>query len=166
MKPLLAPGRNEGQISMGILDTLRISTVNRSTAPGGDPVQRARAKLIAGIQEQKRSVDAELRNERYKTTRKKAGEIVDKRFRPWYFRVDKTFYTNLRYGTTTVEFPGGNSIEAGRDLSDVLKLYDKLVDAIEAGEMDEELKELSARRGRRGGKAEPTQRAATAARRR
>ena len=47
---------------------------------------RARAKIVAAIAEQRASVEAAVEREPFTATHQVGGETRERRFRPWYFK--------------------------------------------------------------------------------
>ncbi len=148
-----------------LLAKLKVSNVKRTASgPGADAAQRARSKLIAAAHEQKQSVEAALKNEPFKVTRKVGGETKDRRFRPWWFKQGKTYYSELRYGTSALVINNGTAIEAGDKLDDLIGVYDLVIEAVGHGELDEQLVQAAAQRGKRGAAKQADEAPAPAAR--
>ena len=138
-----------------MLAQLKFSDVKRTTS-GGNATDRARAKIVAAIAEQRASVEAAIKREPFTATRRVGGEMRERRFRPWYFKAAGLWFTTVNYGTSPLPLPGGNSIEAGPRLDGLLAAYDHVVAAVEAGELDQVILEAAARRGRKSkGAADP-----------
>jgi hypothetical protein len=136
---------------MPLLANLKTCNVKRAAA-ASDPVMRMRAKLVVALAEQKLAVEAEQRGEKFAATRKVKGVEQARKFRPWFWRQGKTYFVEARYGTSSIEIAGGNAIEAGDKLADVLNVLTVLSDATDAGELDAQLSKLAAKRGRKGSK--------------
>lgn len=145
------------------LSQLKVSNIKRSAAVNiADPTIRARTKLIEAIQEQIKHVQAEIDGKEYNPTVMKYVTAPDgtrvreegpKRKLLWWWKQDGKFFSEVRYGSSPVDFGSGSAIECGPQLPDVIEVLDTVVQAIEQGELDSELKKLAARRGR--GKAAP-----------
>ena len=137
-----------------MLAQLKFSKVTRTAT--GSAAERARAKIVAAIAEQKASVEAAIKREPFTATRRVGGETRERRFRPWYFKAAGQWFTTVNYGTSPLPLPGGHSIEAGPRLDDLLAAYDHVVAAVEAGELDQLLLAAAAKRGRKNkGQAAP-----------
>ena len=133
-----------------MLSKLKMVDVVRSAANGDEPAARVRAKLVAAVQEQKASVNAAIKKEPFKATRKVGGEERERRFRPWWFRGAGFYYTTVNYGTSPLQLPGGKSIEAGPKLEDLITVYQLIENSVLAGELDSVLLAAAAKRGRKG----------------
>lgn len=128
---------------MSVLAKLNLKTVQRSIAK--DPVTLRREKLIAGIEEQLRVVEAAMRGDSYKVrttkrVRNEVGERVavenERVVRAWYFEQDRGFYVQCRYGARILMLNGKNNavwVETLKDVADVLAAFKA---AALAGELD------------------------------
>jgi hypothetical protein len=61
--------------------------------------------------------------------------------RPWWFETDGKFFGELRFGNGPVDLSGKGltSFECGASLSDVIAIFEKLRDAVGAGEFDAQI---------------------------
>lgn len=128
---------------MSVLAKLNLKTVQRTVAK--DPVTLRREKLVAGIEEQLRVVEAGMRGESYKVrttkrVRNEVGERVavenERVVRAWYFEQDRGFYVQCRYGARILMLNGKNNavwVETLKDVADVLAAFKA---AALAGELD------------------------------
>lgn len=128
---------------MSVLAKLNLKTVQRNTAK--DPVTARREKLVAGIEEQQRVLEAALRGETYtvRVTRKvtnEAGERVEhaaeKRARAWYFEQDNGWYVQCRYGARVLHLNGKSNavwVATLKEVADVLAAFKA---AAQTGELD------------------------------
>ena len=67
-----------------MLAQLKFSKMKRAAT--GSATDRARAKIVATIAEQRASVEAAIKREPFTATRRVGGETRERRFRPWYFK--------------------------------------------------------------------------------
>lgn len=128
---------------MSVLAKLNLKTVQRSVVK--DPVTLRREKLIAGIEEQLRVVEAVMRGDSYKVrttkrVRNEVGERVavenERVVRAWYFEQDRGYYVQCRYGARILMLNGKNNavwVETLKDVADVLAAFKA---AALAGELD------------------------------
>lgn len=128
---------------MSVLAKLNLKTVQRTVAK--DPITLRREKLVAGIEEQQRVVEAAMRGESYKVhtskkVRNEAGErvVVEnvRTVRAWFFEQDRGYYVQCRYGARILYLNGKNNavwVEALKDVADVLAAFKA---AALAGELD------------------------------
>ena len=130
-----------------MLAQLKFSKMKRAAT--GSATDRARAKIVAAIAEQKASVEAAIKREPFTATRRVGGETRERRFRPWYFKAAGLWFTTVNYGTSPLPLPGGHSIEAGPRLDDLLAAYEHVAAAVEAGELDQLILAAAAKRGRK-----------------
>lgn len=128
---------------MSVLAKLNLKTVQRSVAK--DPITLRREKLIAGIEEQLRVVEAALRGEVYivqtsKKVRNEAGERVsvanERKVRAWYFEQDRGYYVQCRYGARILMLNGKNNAVWVETLKDVAETLAAFKAAALAGELD------------------------------
>jgi Mg-chelatase subunit ChlI len=140
---------------MAILDKLKFTSASKTAGGGGaDPIHRIRARFIEALSAQQEIVQALVEGKDPKTVVKRyikrdgqlVWESVNKRLRVWMFKRGAKFYTLLFYGTSPIKVGGHNAIECGAKLPDVLKTYETLIEATEAGEMDEALTVAAVRR--------------------
>lgn len=122
-----------------------------------DPVVRAREKIITALAEQKQMAEAKIAGQAFMPThivRKKNAEGIrievkaPKRVRQgWFTDASGKLFFSIRYSAMVIEFAKDkNAIEVG-ELSALPKVIDTLVEAIRAGELDEQLTHAAAERG-------------------
>jgi len=140
---------------MSVLAKLNLKTVQRTVAK--DPITLRREKLVAGIEEQQRVVEAAMRGESYKVhtnkkVRNEAGERVvvgkERTVRAWYFEQDRGYYVQCRYGARILYLNGKNNavwVEALKDVAEVLAAFKT---AALAGELDKAVAMAMARANR------------------
>ncbi len=128
---------------MSVLAKLNLKTVQRSVAK--DPVTLRREKLIAGIEEQLRVVEAAMRGDSYKVrttkrVRNEAGERVavenERVVRAWHFEQDRGYYVQCRYGARILMLNGKNNAVWVETLKDVAEVLAAFKAAALAGELD------------------------------
>ena len=125
---------------------LKFAEVTRSTSTTAR--QRSpRDVIVDGLNEQIALARATMRGETYVVERLvyKKGEKgkVTKSVapRPWWFETDGKFFGELRFGNGLVDLSGKGltAFECGGALSDVIAIFEKLRDAVAAGEFDEQI---------------------------
>lgn len=132
------------------LSTLKFVSVAKAPSSVVDPTARVRSKFMAALNEQKASVQAAIDGTEFKPSKKAGGDQErQRRFSMWWFRSGAVYYTNLKYGTSVLTINGGTSIECGKELKDVLKVYEVVDTAAKAGELDEVLMTTAEKRGKR-----------------
>ncbi len=139
---------------MSILKSLKLAAaapVNPATAEHG-----FRTKLLRYLAEQKALAEAEIAGTTFAVSRRvtrtnEAGEKVrvdvERRVRKGWFTDagGKTFF-QLRYGSKPLEFAKGmNAVEVS-DISEVPEIVTSIIEAINAGELDPQLKSAIAQR--------------------
>lgn len=149
------PELEQQEVKMSVLSKLRFADIELKAAPTTkDPVERSREKLIESINEMKMHVDHAIKGEVYVPVKSKyvkvdganVKEEKEIRIREWYRKHDGKYYTLIRYGTRILELvPGKKTVECGSKLEDVKKVYDMVIEATKAGELDEQLKEAAKR---------------------
>jgi hypothetical protein len=128
---------------MSVLAKLNLKTVQRSVAK--DPVTARREKLILGVEQQLRLVDAALNGENFVIKFKRkvvddAGAVVEqvaeKRARAWYFEQDRGYYVQCRYGARILMLNGKNNAVWVATLKEVAGVLAAFKEATLAGELD------------------------------
>lgn len=129
--------------SMSYIAKLNLKTVQRIVQK--DPVIARRAKLLAGIAEQKLVLDAIARGESYITRVKRWKDDgngdkvlveVPKRVRPWFFQQDNGWYVQCRYGSRVLTISGKSNAVFVNKLDEVAAVLDAFVAATDSGELD------------------------------
>ncbi len=129
---------------MSVLKSLTFTYVPRTAA--ASPEQHRRNKLIAHLQEQLAMARAEVDGTAY-AVKKRRWELtedgqkylieVDKRLKRWWSKAaDGTLVLTVRWGSKPIEFEKGKAGIAVKDITAVIATLDKLIAAVEAGEMD------------------------------
>lgn len=142
---------------MSHLKGLKFAAVVPS-APSNDPVKRARDKVIAALAEQKQMAEAKIAGQAFALThvvrrKNEEGQRVDvetlKRVRQsWFNDASGKLFFAVRYAGKAIEFTKDrNAVEIG-ELSTLPRVIDTLIEAIRAGELDEQLTSAAAERGK------------------
>lgn len=144
-------------MSTPILKSLKLTTAVPVRA-SNDPTLRARQKVIEGLADQKKLVEAKLAGQHYAPTRIVSRKSTDgqrvqieaaRRVRPGYF-IDAggQIYFSLKYAAKPISFDGkANAIIVGNDLAALPAILDTLTEAVRAGELDAQLAAAAAERG-------------------
>ena len=133
---------------MSILKTLKLTTatpVNASTSENG-----FRDKMLRYLNEQKALAEAEIAGTQFTATRRvtrtnEAGDKVRVEAprhvrKGWFVDTDGKMFFQLRYGNRPIELAKGmNAVEVER-LVDVPDMIGSIIAAINAGELDPQLK--------------------------
>lgn len=129
----------------------KLKTSDKERISSREPAeQRLRRKLIERLEEQKELVTSELEGKHYVKTQTKfvhnsdTGETnrieVPKRIKRWFWKEpDGTVCMKLFYGSSTLNLGENSTIEA-KGLDKLPSVIGTVVEAIEAGELDEALK--------------------------
>lgn len=148
---------------MSHLKNLKLASVSASTM-SGDPIVRAREKVVAGLLEQKRMAEAKIAGEPFTAThvvrqKNAEGQRVEvekpKRVRQGWFADDsgKIFFA-IRYAGKAIEFAKDkNAIEVG-EIAGLPSIIDTLAEAVRAGELDAQLAKAAAERSNQLRKAD------------
>ena len=136
---------------MSYLDKLKISNrVVPAARPRRkvDTVEYRRNKLLANIEEQIELVRRALLDQPLQLERKRGHQVVTVRPRVWWeVDAEGTVFTQVRYNKVPLNIAGrGTSIEVGR-LSKLLGVFQTVIKAVEAGELDQVI-ENAARKSR------------------
>ncbi len=130
---------------MSVIDKLTVIQNNKlanATHKG-----RLRARLVEGLQEQIAAAEAMIKGEPYRRYRDRlianpeTGEKELKSmpvcFRPWYWKDERgQFFVGLRYSNRWLELkPGKSAVEVGA-VEELPKVLAKLLEAVNAGELD------------------------------
>lgn len=138
---------------MSALAKLNLKTIQRVV--NKDPITTRRDKLVAGIEEQQRVLDAALRGEAYtvatmRKTRNDAGDIVkeqgERQVRAWFFEQDAGYYVQCRYGARILFLNGKNNAVWVEKLDEVAGVLETFKQAAVAGELDKAVALVMAKR--------------------
>ena len=133
------------------MSTLSKLTLTDAVKPRNLPdVQQRRNKLIHRIWEQMELAKAQIEGRVFATTRYRSIKDPDtglrkqlevpKRVRPWWFVADDgTVCINIRYGTKPLELVKGKTGIVVKSPEDVVRTLQFVRDAVEAGELDQQL---------------------------
>lgn len=123
-----------------------------------DPKQRVRAKMIAALDQQRASVEAMLRGEAFKPTRQvpvkgQRGAKQERaiRFSPWYWRNGDVWFLGLRFGSRPLAVDSKVAIKVGSE-KQLIPVLDVVREAVEAGELDEQMLQIAEAMGRKNRK--------------
>jgi hypothetical protein len=139
---------------MGVLDKIKL--VEMSCKAKMSAEQQRRAKLIEQLQEQLKMAEAMLNGtayERTKSTWTKDAEgnrvRVQKavRVRAWWEVTGNAVQFGLRYGAVPLELQQGKSAVEVAKLAELPATIKLLISAAEAGEMDQAISAVMAKRG-------------------
>lgn len=138
-------------MSQSTLAKLKCTT--RPIIPAIQPIQVKREKLIARLNEQCAMAACLLENEVY--TAYKEVRITDgitgekkrvkqpKKLRQWFYQVNDTWFFEIKYGNKSLELQKGKvAIEVGKQ-ENLLTTIDTLIQAVEKGELDTQLKAVT-----------------------
>ncbi|WP_448189342.1 hypothetical protein [Azospirillum sp. sgz301742] len=142
----------------GILSSMKFVTVEKHEDT--DPVITRRNNMVRGLKEQIAIFDAEASGSTYRETRKvfmdqkqddgttKRVEVErDKRLRRHWFAKGGNHFVEVRYGNRPLPLVSGQHVIACGDvLPNVRKTFEALIRAVEAGELDEQLRAIKVNR--------------------
>lgn len=137
--------------------SLKYLTLAPAAKPVGiDPLQRGRDKLLGYLDDQKNLAAAKSDGKHYapmRTVRRKneSGEtvLVDAPRhirRGWYRGVDGKLYFQLRYGSKPMLLGKGVDAVVLQHVKEVPAAADALIEAVKAGELDEQIAAAAAER--------------------
>jgi hypothetical protein len=126
---------------MPVLKSLTFTTI---PTPGSNPTLDRRAKIIARLEEQKLQLKDPNYTRLIRTWVRKDGErtMVEKQQRvtPWWRQhANGSYALFIRSGLKPVEFEKGKSAIAVSSLDKLPSVIDTLINAIRAGELDQQL---------------------------
>lgn len=146
--------------STAILSSLQFGNASppAMAAAQQDPVLRRRDRFVASIRLQQDILKAEMEGRTYSAMRKhyvivkgadgepvmpiqkKLVEEPSSKFRKWYFLSGDTYSVLPRYSVRVVEIVKGQpTIVCGKKPADVAKVFETLISATKAGELDKVL---------------------------
>jgi hypothetical protein len=139
---------------MSILKSLKLAAATQSNS--GNSEFAFREKLLRYLEEQKALVDAEVIGKPYAPTRRvsktnDAGEAVrvevPRRVRKgWFTDASGKMFFQLRYGSKPLEIAKGMNAVEVQDLAETSTVIRTIIDAVNAGELDAQLKSAIAER--------------------
>ena len=128
---------------MSSLAKLTIKTVSRQSKLS--PIEARRNKLLAGIEEQLKVVEAAIQGKEYAVTlsrwsKNDAGEKVrvqrQKVVRSWFFERDGGFYIQCKYGSKALPLSKDGNAVFVKQIADVPAALQAIYAAAAAGELD------------------------------
>jgi hypothetical protein len=130
---------------MAVLKSLTFTTM---PTPGGNPMLDRRARVIARFEEQKLILNDPNYIRTVRTWVRKDGErvMVEKhqRVAPWWRQHSNGSYALfVRSGLKPIEFEKGKTAIAVPSLDKLPSVIDMLITAIRAGEIDQQLAQMS-----------------------
>ena len=124
-----------------MLKGFKVVGIKRST--GSDPASRARAVILAALDNQIQAAEAETKGKDF-------APGGAKRFTKWFWKNQTgTYFTEVRYGMRVIPLDddGNTSIEVGK-ISDLKPALTSLKEAVMDGQLDQAIADMPARRGR------------------
>jgi hypothetical protein len=146
------------ELPMSVLKTLKLGKATLTAAPA-DAKGRARAKVVAHLEQQKGLLVASIEGKAFDATRpvykiNAAGERVRVMQpvhvrRGWFEDTTGTVHFSIRYGSKPLPLDktGNSSVEVGK-LDALPGVIDALLAAVKAGELDTQLAAASQERSR------------------
>ena len=141
---------------MSVLETLSFSDISKKSEKT-TPHINLRLKMIAAIDEQIMAVNSELKSERYvrvvqkKVVNKHTGgkELteVQRTLRKMWWKSSNGILLEIRFGNRPMKIAGKGSIIVGK-LSNLIPTFEKIKQAVDAGELDAAMAEISDSRKR------------------
>ncbi len=141
---------------MSVLETLSFSDVSKKSEKT-TPHINLRQRLIAAIDEQIMAVNSELNNEHYVRTVQKnvvnehtgGKEVteVHRILRKMWWKSSAGILLELRFANRPMKIAGRSSIIVG-ELSNLIPTFEKIRQAVDAGELDAVMAEISESRKR------------------
>ncbi len=129
---------------MSLLKSLTYTTLPRKTSL--TPEQQRRQKLIKHLHEQIGLAKAAIEGTTFKVQKRRweytpDGEKVmaefSKRLLPWWHTAaDGNLVLTIKWGSKAMEFERGKAGIAAENLSELVKLLERFIQATEAGELD------------------------------
>jgi hypothetical protein len=141
---------------VGIVSHLsKLTLVNESLAKQASPVIQKRMRLSECLKEQQQMAAAMINQQPFtkyesmwitnKETDEKVRTEVPKTIKPWYWEADGVWYLECRYGNRRLMFRDGMRIIKVGKLDHLVQVIGLVISAVEAGELDEQLKAAYAR---------------------
>lgn len=136
----VAPQPKEDNVQKSFLEEFTLVPAVRKTGSKGGGLATARTRVLDGVKAQKANIVKELAGEKLTGTsfKKKDGKTVERAATTWYYEREGGAFTEVRYGQKSVFTEGDKpqAFPAGKTLKDLPAFYDKLIAAIERGELD------------------------------
>lgn len=141
---------------MSILKSLKLTNAY-PIRTSDNPVERARTKVIAALTEQKAMAEAKIAGQHFASTHKvwrkgTNGERVQveapKRLRAgWFTDGSGQFFFGFRYAGKPIEFAKDRNAVMVGEFGNLPGIIDTLIEAVRAGELDDQFALASAERG-------------------
>lgn len=149
---------------MSILSSLKV--IARPKIEPKPPILGKRLKLIEKLDEQHAMAQAMLDGQAYEAFKDKkvkdpeTGERktvrTRKAVRPWYFDDNEHYYFEIKVGLKTLELEKGKAaIDVGKK-EDLPTVISTIIKAVESGELDAQILQLSPAKPPKPSKAKPT----------
>lgn len=149
---------------MSILSSLKV--IARPKIEPKPPILGKRLKLIEKLDEQQAMAQAMLDGQAYEAFKDKkvkdpeTGERktvrTRKAVRPWYFDDNEHYYFEIKVGLKTLELEKGKAaIDVGKK-EDLPTVISTIIKAVESGELDAQILQLSPAKPPKPPKAKPT----------
>ena len=122
----------------------------------GDPMVAAKAKIVAGIENQKNFVNLTASGQ--SLPRGKGGRMMS----TWFYReMDGSYWTTLRYGQIAIPLDGEKTAVSIGKIEEMPAFYDAVTASIHKGELDPIISDLQKKRSEslKGVKRSPRKRA-------
>lgn len=139
---------------MGMLDKIKLVEMKRKVKASAE--QERRAKLVDQLQDQLKMAEAMLNGTAYERTKSTWDKDADGnrvrvqkpvRVRAWWEVAGNAVQFGLRYGAVPLELQQGKSAVEVAKLAELPATIKLLISAAEAGEMDQAISAVMARRG-------------------
>lgn len=114
-----------------------------------DKLTQRRNRLIERLAEQKELVKCELEGTEYKAYKyitkvdSETGDNVKvkvpKRLKQWFYKVQDQYFLEIRYGSKSLELAKNKHAIAVGDKSRLTSILDTVIEALKAGELDQQL---------------------------
>lgn len=141
---------------MSILKSLKLTNA-KPVRSSDNPVERARDKVISALAEQKAMAEAKIAGQHFAPTHKVWRKDADgqrvqveapKRLRAgWFTDASGQFFFGLRYAGKTIELAKDKNAVTVGEFANLPGIIDKLIEAVRAGELDDQFAQASAERG-------------------
>ena len=149
---------------MSILSSLKV--IARPKIEPKPPILGKRLKLIEKLDEQQAMAQAMLDGQAYEAYKDKKVKDPDtgerktvrtrKAVRPWYFDDNEHYYFEIKVGLKTLELEKGKAaIDVGKK-EDLPTVISTIIKAVESGELDAQILQLSPAKPPKPPKAKPT----------
>ena len=141
---------------MSILKNLKLTNAY-PVRPSTDPVERARVKVIASLTEQKAMAEAKIAGQHFAPTHmvwrrgtdgKRVQIEAPKRLRAgWFTDASGQVFFGFRYAGKAIEFAKERNAVMVGEFANLPGIIDLLIEAVRAGELDDQFALASAERG-------------------